>query len=94
MITVGMNYQIIEGKETIFEDAFRSVLGVMGSMEGHKKSNLFKDVDNQQSFLVVSEWHTREAFDEFISSEQFKRVTNWGKEQILAGRPKHDIYEN
>ena len=25
--------------------------------------------------------------------DEFRRVANWGKEQILAGRPKHEIYE-
>ena len=33
-----------------------------------------------------------EAFLAFIRSDAFREVTNWGKEQILAGRPRHRIF--
>ena len=39
------------------------------------------------SYLITSEWSDEEAFKSFISSQAFRDVTNWGKEQILAGRP-------
>ena len=35
MVTIGMNYKMIPGKEKVFEDAFTAVLGVMNEMEGH-----------------------------------------------------------
>jgi heme-degrading monooxygenase HmoA len=44
-------------------------------------------------YLIVSDWADRGAFDAFIGSEAFRSVANWGKEQILAGRPTHEIYE-
>ena len=56
MVTIGMNYKMIPGKEKIFEDAFTAVLGVMEEMEGHSKSFLYKDVSDAQSYLIVSEW--------------------------------------
>jgi hypothetical protein len=30
----------------------------------------------------------------FITSQAFRDVTNWGKEQILAGRPMHKVYKH
>jgi len=42
----------------------------------------------------VSDWNDRAAFDAFIGSEKFRNVANWGKEQILAGRPSHEYYEH
>ena len=30
--------------------------------------------------------------DAFIASDAFRKVTNWGKEEILAGRPHHEVY--
>lgn len=93
MITVGMNYQVIPGKGEVFEKAFAGVLGVMKEMPGHAESHLYKDVGDANSYLIVSEWNSREAFDEFIASERFAKVTNWGAEQILAGRPRHQVYE-
>ena len=92
MITVGMNYEVIEGKEQEFESVFAKVLEVMKGMEGHGESHLYKDVADLNSYLIVSEWTSEKAFDDFIASERFKNVTGWGKEQVLKGRPKHEIY--
>jgi len=93
MITVGMNYQILEGKNQQFEDVFKAVLEKMAEMPGHSESHLFCDVFDSQNYLIVSDWNDRKAFDDFIGSEQFRSVANWGKEQILAGRPTHEYYE-
>lgn len=92
MVTIGMNYKMIPGKEKIFEDAFANVLNVMNEMEGHSESFLYKDVNDPQSYLIVSDWSSEEAFNGFIQSEKFKNVVNWGKENILAGRPTHTVY--
>ena len=92
MVTIGMNYKMIPGKEKTFEDAFTNVLKVMNDMEGHSQSFLYKDVNDPQSYLIVSDWSSEEAFNGFIASDKFKNVVNWGKENILAGRPKHTVY--
>ncbi len=93
MITVGMNYRILPGKEKQFEDVFAAVLKVMGDMPGHGESHLYRDVFDAQSYVIISDWSDRHAFDSFIASDQFRSVANWGKEQILAGRPSHTYYE-
>lgn len=93
MVTVGMNYQVLPGKGEVFEKAFASVLQVMKDLDGHAESHLFKDVDDPNSYLIVSDWESRDAFNEFIHSDRFAKVTNWGAAQILAGRPRHEIYE-
>lgn len=94
MITIGMNYTILPGKNAEFEKACNAVIGAMDGMDGHTKSFLFKDVNNPQSYVIMSDWSDRAAFDTFVSSEQFRNVTNWGKEQILAGRPSHNYFEH
>ena len=92
MITVGMNYEVREGKGLVFEEGFRGVLVVMAGTAGHVKSRLFKDIDSPNSYLIHSEWQTKEAFAAFIRSKQFAEVTRWGSEEILAGRPSHKVY--
>lgn len=94
MVTIGMNYTVLPGKEQVFERAFGQVLTVMKEMPGHTISHLYRDVAAGSSYLIVSEWSDKAQFDAFIKSEQFAKVTNWGKEQILAGRPKHQVYTN
>jgi len=92
MITVGMNYEVRQGKGAAFEEGFRKVLEVMAGMPGHVKSRLFKDVDAPGSYLIHSEWESKDAFTAFVRSEEFARVARWGAEEILAGRPSHKIY--
>lgn len=94
MITVGMNYQVLEDKGGQFEAMFGKVLQVMRGTPGHTRSNLYRDVQDGHSYLIVSEWEDRQAFEGFVASEQFKRVVDWGKQQILASRPQHSIYES
>lgn len=94
MVTIGMGYKVIPGKEETFANACNGVIRAMDGMDGHKKSFLYKDVNDGQSFLIVSEWDDKDAFDAFIASDTFKNVTNWGKEQILAGRPSHTVYKH
>lgn len=92
MVTVGMNYRVIAGKEEPFEKMFAKVLEAMASMDGHSETHLYRDVSDPQSYLIVSYWNSRAKYDAFITSDQFKKVTDWGKESILAARPKHEVY--
>lgn len=92
MVTIGMNYKVIEGKEDAFIAMWNKVLEVMDGVEGHQASHLYRDVHDPQSFLITSEWTRKAAFDAFTSSDTFRKVVTWGKEQILAGRPKHEVY--
>ncbi len=94
MITVGMNYHVIAGKQSLIEEKFASVIQALEAAPGHSKSNLWKDVSDDASYLITSEWSEEQAFLDFIQSQAFKDVTSWGKEQILSGRPQHKIYKN
>ena len=94
MITVGMNYHVIEGKESLFEEKFAGVIGALNAADGHTSSTLWKDVSDGASYLITSEWSDEQAFKDFIQSDAFRAVTTWGAEQILSGRPQHKIYKN
>ncbi len=94
MITVGMNYHVLPGKQHDFESKFAAVLSALRSAQGHSSSTLWKDVADDASYLITSEWSEEQAFLDFIHSQAFKDVTTWGKEQILSGRPQHKIYKS
>ena len=94
MITVGMNYEVIEGKQQEFEDKFNAVMTALNVADGHTSSALYRDVNEGNSYLIVSDWSDENAFTEFIKSPEFRAVTDWGKEQILSGRPRHKVYKN
>ena len=94
MITVGMNYHVLPGKQKEFEEKFQAVIGALKAAAGHTASTLWKDVSDDASYLITSEWSEEQAFLDFIHSQEFREVTNWGKEQILSGRPQHKIYKH
>ena len=93
MVTVGMNYKVLPGKESVFERAFERVLEALNQSAGHTKSFLYRDVHAPGSYLILSEWNDEDSFQTFIKSEAFQKVVNWGKEQILSDRPRHQIYK-
>ena len=93
MVTIGMNYEVLPGKEQIFEDACTKVVQTMEGIDGHDHSQIYKSISAaESSYLIVSRWANEQAFEDFIASDAFKKVTNWGKENILAGRPSHTTY--
>jgi heme-degrading monooxygenase HmoA len=94
MVTVGMNYHVLEGKQRDFEEKFAAVITALNAAPGHTRSTLWKDVSDGASYLITSEWSDEQAFQSFIRSEAFRDVTNWGKEQILSGRPQHKVYKH
>ena len=93
MLTIGMNYQVLPGKELVFEDACANVVKTMEGIDGHDTSEIFKSVSSDApAYLIVSRWQSEGAFQSFVASDAFKKVTSWGKQNILADRPSHTTY--
>jgi heme-degrading monooxygenase HmoA len=92
MTTIGMHYDVIAGRETEFKDGFLKVIDHLKTVPGHVDSHLFEDVAMPGSFLILSNWQTKQDFEGFIHSDTFRQVTNWGKAEILRGRPRHKVY--
>jgi heme-degrading monooxygenase HmoA len=94
MTTVGMQYDVIPGKEKEFENGFFAIVEHLHKVPGHIESKLFQDVSSPGSYLILSQWQTREAFDAFLRSPEFRSTTSWGKAEILRARPKHKVYQD
>jgi heme-degrading monooxygenase HmoA len=92
MVTIGMNYDVRPGKEPLFEERFHDVLTSFAAGSGHVSTRLYRDVVSPGSYLIHSEWDSRESFLAFIRSDAFREVTEWGREEILVDRPRHRIY--
>lgn len=94
MVTIGMNYRVLDGKDKVFEGACTKVLAVMADADGHDESQIFRRVDRDEhaEYLIVSRWSDEEAFNGFIASDAFKKVTSWGLTNVLAGPPSHTTY--
>jgi heme-degrading monooxygenase HmoA len=94
MTTIGMHYDVIPGKEQEFEKGFLGVIDHLKTVAGHVESKLYEDVASTGSYLILSQWDSKESFDGFLKSPAFAQVTSWGKAEILRGRPRHKVYVN
>ena len=93
MITVGMNYRVRAGKEPLFEEKCAAVVDAMKAVAGHLETHVYRDIVDGTAYLIVSEWDSKPSFAAFIRSDAFREVTNWGKLEVLAGRPSHHLYD-
>jgi len=92
MITVGMYYDVVPGKEAEFERDFATVAELLRTVPGHVGSRLYRDVFRPTSYLIYSEWESRDAFRAFTQSAAFAEARRWGRD-ILLGAPRHTILE-
>ena len=91
MITVGMSYRVIPGKEETFKKAFPRLHEIMKKMPGHLKTRLYFEIGDEESFLVATAWESLDAYHAFIRSPEYDEIT-LGREKVLAERPHHGIY--
>ena len=94
MTTIGMHYDVIPGKEEEFEKGFLGVIEHLKTVAGHVESHMYEDVASVGSYVILSEWQTKESFEGFLQSDAFKKVVAWGKAEMLRGRPRHKVYSN
>lgn len=92
MITIGMNYDVISGKEHQFVSAFEGVANALRKASGHEMSTLYSEHGRPNRFLIISRWSDERSFRDFIGSDAFRKVTDWGSAEILTGRPTHTVY--
>ena len=92
MTTIGMHYDVIPGKELEFEHGFLAVIEHLKTLPGHIESRMYEDVASTGSYVILSQWQSKEAFDSFLRSPEFAKVTAWGRAEMLRGRPKHKVY--
>ena len=94
MTTIGMHYDVIPGKEAEFERGFLGVLDLIQTLPGHRESHMYQDIQAKGSYVILSRWETKAAFEAFIHSDPFKSAVAWGKAEILRGRPTHKVYRD
>jgi chlorite dismutase len=91
MVTVGMSYKVLPGKEETFEKGFVRLHEIMKGVPGHVKTRLYHESGDARSFLIASAWESEDAYHAFVRSPEFDEIT-LGREKVLAERPHHGIY--
>lgn len=92
MISIGLYYDVVPGREKEFEDVFNAVRKSLEGTKGFVSAVLYRRVDKPNSYLIYSEWESLEAFRAFIASRPFKEVTTSYRE-MFERRPYNKVYQ-
>ena len=86
MTTIGMHYEVKPGKEEEFEKGFLGVLEVLKTLPGHVESHLYQDVASVGSYVILSQWQTKEDYEAFLRSDAFKAAVDASLARMAGAR--------
>ncbi|WP_435347781.1 heme-binding protein [Haloarchaeobius sp. HRN-SO-5] len=86
--TMGMFYTTKPDRTDEFVEKFETVGGVLADMEGHIRSDLLTNREDEDDMFIASRWESREDAMAFFRSDDFSETVDWGRD-VLADRPRH-----
>ncbi|RQH03272.1 heme-binding protein [Natrarchaeobius oligotrophus] len=86
--TMGMFYTVESEHRTDFVDTFGDVAGLLADMDGHRKTDLLVNRENEDDMFIASRWDSREDAMAFFRSDAFSETVEFGRD-VLADRPRH-----
>lgn len=86
--TMGMFYTVEPEHRADFVDTFGDVAGVLADMDGHRKTDLLENLEDENDMFIASRWDSREDAMEFFRSDAFSETVEFGRD-VLAERPRH-----
>ncbi|WP_276252441.1 heme-binding protein [Halomontanus rarus] len=86
--TMGMFYTVKPEHCEDFVGTFEEVGGVLAEMDGHRKTDLLANRENENDMFIASRWDSREDAMSFFRSDAFSETVEWGRD-VLADRPRH-----
>ncbi len=86
--TMGMFYTVKPEHREDFVNTFEEVGGLLAEMEGHRKSDLLANREDENDMFIASRWDSREDAMAFFRSDAFSETVQYGRD-VLADRPRH-----
>ncbi|ARS90126.1 heme-binding protein [Natrarchaeobaculum aegyptiacum] len=86
--TMGMFYTVKPEHRSDFVGTFEDVGGLLAEMDGHRKSDLLANREDENDMFIASRWDSREDAMAFFRSDEFSETVQYGRD-ILADRPRH-----
>ncbi|MXV61346.1 heme-binding protein [Natronorubrum sp. JWXQ-INN-674] len=86
--TMGMFYTVEPDHREDFVNTFGDVAGLLADMDGHRKTDLLINREDENDMFIASRWDAREDAMEFFRSDAFSETVEFGRD-ILADRPRH-----
>jgi len=86
--TMGMFYTVKPEYRDDFVERFGTVGELLADMEGHRRTDLYANREDENDMFIASRWESREDCMEFFRSDAFVDTVDWGRD-VLDGRPRH-----
>ncbi len=86
--TMGMFYTVKSDHHDDFVNTFADVGGVLEDMQGHRKTDLLKNREDEDDMFIASRWDAREDAMAFFRSDAFSETVEFGRD-VLVERPRH-----
>jgi heme-degrading monooxygenase HmoA len=84
--------KVKSGRGDEFEHAWREIAGEVRRAAGNQRQALLRDLEDPDSFVVTSDWESREAFRDFERSPEQDELTAPLRELRESGRMTvHDL---
>ncbi len=85
---MGMFYTVKSEHRDDFTDTFGDVAALLADMDGHRKTDLLVNRENEDDMFIASRWDSRGDAMEFFRSDAFSETVEFGRD-VLADRPRH-----
>ncbi|MFP8952067.1 heme-binding protein [Natrialbaceae archaeon A-arb3/5] len=86
--TMGMFYTVKPDHREDFVDTFGDAADLLAEMDGHRKTTLLANREDENDMFIASRWDAREDAMQFFRSDAFAETVEWGRD-VLADRPRH-----
>lgn len=73
MITVMNRISVHPDHAAAFEERFRTRAGLVDQMPGFIRNEVLRPTQEGKPYIVLTYWESREAFEDWTNSEQFKQ---------------------
>jgi heme-degrading monooxygenase HmoA len=92
MIVVMNRIPVAEGREADFEKTFKERDRAVDLMPGFIDMQVLRPAEGR-TYVVLTRWKTREAFDQWTQSEAFVAAHRKQSPGLAESRPTLEIYE-
>ncbi|QSX00343.1 heme-binding protein [Haloterrigena alkaliphila] len=86
--TMGMFYTVKPEHRGDFVGAFEDAADLLAGMDGHRKTDLLVNREDENDMFIASRWDAREDAMQFFRSDAFSEAVEFGRD-VLADRPRH-----
>ncbi|MDS0476590.1 heme-binding protein [Natrinema sp. 1APR25-10V2] len=86
--TMGMFYTVKPEHRSDFTGTFEDAADLLAEMDGHRKTDLLVNREDENDMFIASRWDSREDAMQFFRSDAFSEAVEFGRD-VLADRPRH-----